>query len=478
MSALAKYLSPTLFALLLLPTLVQSQSTSDTLFWQDFRWQVQGFHPAIRQADLAQRRVEAELFAARGGFDLKTYADYEEKHFDKKTYFRHLQSGVKMPSWYGLEFKAGYDYATGDFINPGSSLPSVGQAVLGVEWSLLNGFGMDERRADLKMARLGLGLGALERGAILNDISLDAAKSYANWVWANNQIVVIEGALAQARIRHEGVRESFVQGDRAALDTLETFIQLQTRQIDLALAQLDSRNALQQMQIFKWENAGPDQRTINASTPAPRLEQIAFLPEKTTAPTTQLVAEALQQHPELGIYRIKGQQLAIEKRLKMEGLKPVLNLNYNILGRGWTFFPTPTENGMAMFANDIKWGVNFSMPITNRKARGGVQLATLKMVHNDLYIKQKQQDIENKVVQYRNDLATLGSQLDLLRNITSNYRSLLDGEIEKFRLGESSVFLVNTREQRWLDAQLKYLKTFNEYRKAEAGLWWAMGAFQ
>ncbi len=477
MNALAKYLSPTLFALLLLPVLAYSQK-GDTLSWQNFRWQVQGFHPAIRQADLAQRRVEAELLAARGGFDLKTYADYEEKHFNKKTYFRNLQSGVKMPSWYGLEFKAGYTYAVGDFINPGSSVPSAGQAALGVEWSLLNGFGMDERRADLKMARLGLGLGALERGAILNDISLDAAKSYANWVWANNQIAVIEGALVQARIRHEGVRESFVQGDRAALDTLETFIQLQSRQIDLSLALLDSRNALQQMQIFRWDNAGPDQRPIDTNTPAPRLEKIAFLPEKTAETTVQLVADALQQHPELGMYRIKGQQLAIEKRLKMEGLKPVLNLNYNILGRGWTFFPTPTENGMAMLANDIKWGVNFSMPITNRKARGGVQMATLKIVHNDLYIKQKQQEIENKVVQYRNDLATLGSQLELLRNITSNYRSLLDGENEKFRLGESSVFLVNTREQRWLDAQLKYLKTLNEYLKAEAGLLWAMGAFQ
>jgi len=74
-------------------------------------------------------------------------------------------------------------------------------------------------------------------------------------------------------------------------------------------------------------------------------------------------------------------------------------------------------------------------------------------------------------------LATLRTQVTLLRNITANYRALLDGETEKFQLGESTVFLVNTREQRWLDAQIKYLKLLSEYRKSEAGLLWAMGGF-
>jgi outer membrane protein TolC len=471
-----KYL---LIVLVLSPTLATAQTAIDTLSWQGFRWQVLGFHPAVRQAALAQSRVEAELMAAKGGFDVKSFADYEEKHFNGKTYFRHLESGLKLPTWYGLEAKLGYNFANGDFINPEAGLPRQGQAMLGLELAALNGFRMDQRRADLKIARIGLGLGELERNLLVNDLSLEAAKSYANWVWADNQIAVIEGALAQARIRHEGVRESFVQGDRPAIDTLETFIQLQTRQIDLTLAQLDYRNALQQMQIFRWDDgASNGQLAIGAQTPAPRLEQIGFLTERTAAPATELVQQALQQHPELGMYRIKGQQLAIEKRLKLEGLKPVLNLNYNILGRGWEFFPTPTENGIGVLANDMKWGINFSMPITNRKARGGVELATLKIVHNELYIKQKQQDIENKVTQYRNELATLGNQLELLRNITNNYRALLDGENTKFGLGESSVFLVNTREQRWLDAQLKYIKTLNEYRKAEAGLVWSMGGFR
>ncbi len=48
---------------------------------------------------------------------------------------------------------------------------------------------------------------------------------------------------------------------------------------------------------------------------------------------------------------------------------------------------------------------------------------------------------------------------------------------EKFRQGESSIFLINTREQRWLDAQLKYLKLVATYKKTEMALNWAMGSF-
>jgi outer membrane protein TolC len=42
-------------------------------------------------------------------------------------------------------------------------------------------------------------------------------------------------------------------------------------------------------------------------------------------------------------------------------------------------------------------------------------------------------------------------------------------------LGESTIFLINTREQRWLDAQIKYIKLVGEYQKTAAALTWAMG---
>ena len=38
------------------------------------------------------------------------------------------------------------------------------------------------------------------------------------------------------------------------------------------------------------------------------------------------------------------------------------------------------------------------------------------------------------------------------------YRLLLDGENEKFRFGESSVFLLNKRQEKYINGQLKLIE--------------------
>jgi hypothetical protein len=42
--------------------------------------------------------------------------------------------------------------------------------------------------------------------------------------------------------------------------------------------------------------------------------------------------------------------------------------------------------------------------------------------------------------------------------MVDNYQALLNGEIMKSENGESSVFLINTRETELLDARIKLLK--------------------
>jgi outer membrane protein TolC len=191
--------------------------------------------------------------------------------------------------------------------------------------------------------------------------------------------------------------------------------------------------------------------------------------------TASFLRDAMARHPELRMYRVKLRQLNVERKLKNEKRKPILDLSYNLLGNGWAFFPTATAEGPAVLANDVKWGLQFSYPILNRKARGDWQVTQIKLAQTDLELQQKQQSIAAKVQQYGNEWQNLRAQAALFRDMAINYRRLLDAELERFAIGESSVFLVNTREQRWLDAQLKYLKLLSEWQKAGAGLQWASG---
>ena len=72
-------------------------------------------------------------------------------------------------------------------------------------------------------------------------------------------------------------------------------------------------------------------------------------------------------------------------------------------------------------------------------------------------------------------MATLERQIRLSTDMLQNYEDLLQAENEKFRIGESSVFLLNSREQKLIAARKKWLKQKAEYEKARAGRLWAAG---
>jgi len=336
------------------------------------------------------------------------------------------------------------------------------------------GLFIDERRAALRQSRIGLEQADAERASALNGLVFESAKAYWNWAIAGQQLRIFEEALRQAQIRHAGLLESLRQGDKPAIDTLESFIQVQNRQIDVTFARIDVQNAAIGLTNYLWtpENTPVRPESLPAS---PVFNEAETYPEIAVPDAESLLQNARTQHPEIRQYTVKQQLLAVERRIKAENLKPVVNLNYQLLGNNWQFFSSPGAEGIGVLANDIKWGIEFSFPLFNRKARGSLQETRLKIVQTELGLQQKQLELETKIRQYANEMNTLVAQIGLYRQITANYRALLDAENEKFRFGESSVFLINTREQRWLDAQIKYLKLISEYRKAEAGLKWAAG---
>lgn len=430
-------------------------------------------HPLARQADLLPGTAAADLLKAKGGFDPKLFGDYSSKIFSDKTYYALGEYGAKLPTWFGLELKAGFNTATGSFLNPESNLPSAGQAVAGFGWTLGRGLLMDERRADLLQARAGLRLANFEKRLILNDLHLAAAKSYWAWAVAETQLEIYGQALQRAQERLDGIRESWRQGDKPAIDTLEAFLLVQTRQFDLTEAQLAARNARIELNFFLWESPlEPASQSAIWAAPA----VFAFAGANAKLDVEKLEQEMLAQHPAILATQVKLEQLTIERRLKKENRKPQLDLNYNLLGSGWRFFPDADSGGPTDFlGNNTKFGVQLSYPILNRKARGDLQKTDLKIEQTSVGLAQKTTEQLNKLRLYASELETLARQSRLFGDMVSNYRTLLEAEQEKFRLGESSVFLLNSREQKLLEAQVKWAKVLGEYQKTAASLQWAVG---
>ncbi|MEM1216714.1 MAG: TolC family protein [Bacteroidota bacterium] len=445
--------------LLLLGTTVQAQ---DALGAEDFWQQVRRQHPLARQAALLREMGQQELLQARAAFDPKFYAQHDQKTFGGKEYYEIGEGGLKIPTRLaGIEFKAGYDWTdpSGLYINPERNIPPAGQAILGFSIPLLRGLFTDEARADFRQARIGQDLYLALARDLENELYASALSAYWNWAYAHYaQDIAIE-ALRYSEERMSGIVAAFVAGDNPAIDTLEAFLQVQSWSLELQDATVALAQSQANLQALLWEDEAPT-RTWNPVWSPQNPRQFGDLPAYAD------LEQLLLQHPALRGYDFKAQQLAEERRWKVEQFKPQLTLDYNLLANRLDFTPEQGGEISNLVADNYKFGIRFEQPLFLRKARSGVALTDIKIAQNDWKRQQKQQDLQTKLDAYWQTWELRSQQSFAADQLVENYARLLEAERTKFELGESSVFLLNSRLQKLLSARLKRLKLQVERQKA------------
>ena len=438
--------------------------------------QVRQHHPVARQAALLQQEADAVMLSARGGFDPKLQSDWGQKSFEGKNYFFTGESGFKIPTWYGIELKGQFNVANGQFLNAEGTLPSAGQAVAGISVPLLQGLAIDERRTALFQARVFKDANANERRQILNDLLLDATKAYWEWAFTYQQQRILAQAVDVARFRLQAIRDSYQQGYKPAVDTLEALTQVQIREVEWLEAGITYQQARLQASNFMWLDGEVPLEITDNLTPALLTEQpfSGWNEEQILAWMQQLEG----RHPDILAYQFKNSQLELDRRLKREKLKPQLNAEYNFLANGFDF--TYGQNGVNSFPNNLlfqnyKWGLSFSMPLLLRKERGQLELANLKIRDNQLKQDQKIVEVSNKLKAYTAELQLLEQQIAQYTAVVNNYQSLLDAENDKLLYGKSSLFLVNARENKLIEGRQKLAKLQAQFLKIRQSVRWAAG---
>lgn len=461
-----------------MPQLLSSQALIDSnrvLTLEEYFTWIKVHHPIARRANLLERQSKALELQAKGGFDPKAYAEWDQKSFDQKDYFSIGEGGLKLPTRFGIELKAAYTVTDGIYLNPERNLSDAGQAIAGITLPVGRGLMIDQRRADLQQAELMASMNEIERQYLLNDLLLAAATAYWEWGMAHQQLEIYKNALTVAEDRLQGIRESFNQGDKPAIDTLETLIQVQNRQLNYSQAKLNWENAALLLSNFLWYE-GHLPLEVSSQMRPPALEDIAYGLDAANDIVFQ--QELVFTHPDIRKYKVKQEQLMIDQRLAKEQLKPRLDLSYNFLGDGINFINEGhSDDGRfnTLLTQNYKWGLSFDMPLLLRKERGKLDLVEIKMQENNLSIEQKLVEISNKISTYYNQLKFLLEQIDIYSSTVDNYQALLDAENLKFRQGESSIFLINAREQKLIEAQLKLTSLRAKFQKNQQSLQWATG---
>ncbi|MDW7693426.1 TolC family protein [Flammeovirgaceae bacterium SG7u.111] len=448
-----------------------AQNDSSTVFHLDdlYAIVVQN-HPLAKQARLLSENAQQQLRLSRGFFDPKISSSYNSKVFKGKDYYSKWKSELKVPVWFaGMDLKAGYERNDGDYLNPEADTDSGnGLAYAGLSLPIGQGLFIDQRRATLRQAEIFQNLAQAEQVKLLNKLFLQVAKDYWQWYYNYHQELLLQNGYQLALFRFEAVRIRVNQGDLASIDSVEALSILQEREINLKRAQVQAKNARILLSNHLWGEEGEPLELSALFTPMEMLDT-----EFADATLAELYEFANENHPELLKINYKLDQLDIQRRLAREYLKPVLNLNYNFLSR--TVDSDKQEINSQFFTENYKFGVDFVFPIFLRKERAKVQQTNIKIDQANLDRFYLNRTVLNEITMQYNEVQNLKELLQLQEDMVSNYQRLLDGEREKFRNGESSVFYVNVREGKLLDTQIKLFKMRFEYAKSLATLRWSAG---
>ncbi len=464
-----KNINRALLLLAFLPTCLSAQSDSiRVLAFDAFMAMVRAYHPLAKQADLQILKGEAAVLQAKGAFDPYAFTGIDQKYFKNDQYYSLLDGGVKIPTRLGLELKAGYEQNQGIYRNPENNTPDGGLWYAGISLPLGQGLFIDQRRAALRQAQLYQRSTIAERQILLNELFYEAGKSYWDWCFAFNILGVFENALALAQQRFDAVRQGALLGDRPAVDTVEAGIHLQNRMVSLQQARLELANAAAKLSVFLWTDTSLPLELAANTKPVSLDPQSAQIVDPDFY--TQLENLSIN-HPELQQYRYKLDQLGVEKRWKQEQLKPRLNLNYYPISE-----PVNGDPLAAYSVNNYKWGLEFSMPIFLRKARGSLRLAELKIQEAQFELFTKNATFSYKLIAALNEWDSTQEQAEGYAKIVQDYGILLNAERQLFSLGESSLFLVNAREVGYISAQVKLLELLAKNRKASLAAKYALGA--
>ncbi len=458
-----------MFLALLLSINANSQDSLKNLSSQQVMEIVKQFHPVAKQADIFIEKSKADITIAKGMFDPVLKNELAQKTFDGTDYYLYNRPELSIPTWFGVEVTAGVENLSGSRTSPEETKGET--SYFGISIPLAKNLLMDKRRAALQSAKIYRTASEAEKRNMLNNLLLDAMKSYWNWAQQYQVYKILTHAVTVNQKRVQLVRTAFLLGDRPAIDTTEALTQLQNFELMQSQAGLDFQNAGLDLSVYLWTAETQPYNLPATIIPAADLQTIN-LNAATIPDLYELLTIARLNHPELVLYNYQLDILAVEKKLKFQELLPLVNFRYNQLGKGYNVLKTATG---PMFENNFQYGLSFGIPLRLSQGRGEYRKAKLKITETQLQQSHKQLQVENKVKSYYNELVALKSQLSLQEKAYRNYYTLQRGEEIRFQAGESSLFLINARENKTLEALQKLQELKAKFFKTENMLQWASG---
>jgi outer membrane protein TolC len=419
--------------------------------------------PAILEAFEREAAARADQLSADGAFDLMLKGEY----YDRLTGFYSGGFGkveARQPLQpYGAEVFGSYRVSNGTFptYENYNYTNNLGEVKVGALFSLLRGRDIDSRRFAMEDTRLAASQARLDVMLVQLNVQHEALRAYWRWVAAGEEIRVFEELLEIAEARQVGLTREVGEGARARIALTENEQNLLRRRTLLEQARRDFLTASNSLGFYL---RGADGRMIIPTREMlPDLAAMKAVTRPETLAATPL-NEVIQSRPELQTFRLALERATNRLALRQNDLQPSLNASIELLRDFGQIGP----GGPGFNSTDTVVGLNFSVPLQRRAARGAVNRAEAELRETELRQRRISDQITTDVA---NILANLGAAIrlaDLADAEVKQANAMVQAERTRFRLGAGEFFLVNAREETAANARIGAIRAQLAGRLAEA----------
>lgn len=437
---------------------------------QQFLSIVKNYHPLAFRYRLQNQVARAGINAARGNFDPVLSGKSGAKTIDGLDYYEQKSIGLDIPTWYGVEIHGNYTNLEGEKLNNSDTRGGLYQ--FGVTLPLAKNLLYDKRRALLDQAKFSVRMTEAEQQLMTNQLLQDADNIYWEWVKNYEAFLLQSQAVTINRQRLDFIRKTFSYGERAAIDTTEALSQLQGFMLQQEDALLKFVKTTQELSVFLWTEEQQPYDIPSMLIPSEKLAGSNAYDDYTMM-LIQVDSLAIREHAAMQYYFQKQNILESERRLKFQGFLPKADLTYNFFNK-----EKYRADYLPLFTDNYQYALKLEIPLLLRQARADYRIAKLKLRQNELDTEFKRQELKARIRALHNEVLNYKRQIDISRQNILNYRRLLNAEEILFRNGESSMFLVNTRENKLLEAEQKLLDLQLKFINSYINLKWMNENFQ
>lgn len=432
---------------------------ANTLLLDNILQSVDKHYPPLRAALLERPIADADLLTSQGRFDLslKARAETQRLGFYENERFEIL---IEQPlqTW-GSTVYSGYSLSDGRYpdYEGKSDTNAAGQYRAGIRVPLARDRALDSRRADLQRSRIGLRLADLSIEQQRLTILQSATRRYWDWVAAGRRLAVARTIFDVAQGRDGVIRESVRIGALPQFEQLDNQRVVLLRQSAVVEARRALENAAIELSLFLRDASGQ-----------PQIASEDMLPQGFPDPNALELKEVMEdieaaqlRRPDVLRFIFQRNQINIDRALARNQRLP----NIDFFGE---YVRELGDGVVKRGPNDLRAGFIFDLPFQRRQATGRLQAAESRLKQLDQREAFQRDQVNADVRDAASAVRAAFERSQVLHEELKATRQVEEAERVRYELGDSTLFVLNLREQGTAEAALREATALADYFRAYA----------